>query len=160
MKSACILIAQCVSVGLCAAIWRDAIIYNATTGTVETLYVSGKHDKFIKPGEAKRIVYPPPSELLLVNIGSQRFSYPATLPPGEFVHIGTFRSTFKIVLGEDRSFYVVPYNTPRTEMLRAAKTQPQPNGWPNKGSPAPHIPSKGKALFKREGSYAGRNLSG
>lgn len=94
--------AHLLSLSAFGAIRRDAIIYNASGVEVEVFYVSGELNQKIKPGESKQIVYPPASDSLPLNFEAKSYRFPCKTPPTSFMKAGMFKSTFKLVIADDR----------------------------------------------------------
>jgi hypothetical protein len=130
-----ILLVHLVPVLAFGAIRRDAIICNASGVEIEVYYVSGELNERIESGESKQIVYPPASELLPISFASKLYRFPCRTPPTGFMKAGMFKNTFKMVIGDDRRLYLIPFETLPAEAWATAKTQSQPEGWPIEGIP-------------------------
>jgi hypothetical protein len=128
------LLVQFTSISIFGGLRIDAIIYNESGSTVEILFLNGDLDERISHGKSKRIVYPSSSESLPIKINSRQYMYPSIPPSAEFRKISLFKLTFKLVIGEDKRLYLIPYETPPEEVWDAARKQLQPEGWPIKGT--------------------------
>lgn len=113
-----------------AALRVDAIIYNGSGVVVEILHVDGKPNKRFNPGESKQIEFPPTPLYLPVNFDSKPYRYPCKHVPLAFRKPKLFKSLIRVVIADDQQLYLVPFETPLSELLTVAKTQPQPEGWP------------------------------
>lgn len=127
MKFAALLLSLlCLPNVVLATIRRDAVIVNASNDPIVVCYIDGTTNAKIEPGKEARTVFPPPDAKLPIKIKDEVLWYACPIPPREFLKVGIFKSTFRIVFFADRRLYLVPFDFVGGDVRQVR----QPSGWP------------------------------